>query len=99
MKKYLLVLRIDVCDEGDVGLIRVINQDVLDEAKSIQTGFGNMDGDTVQFDKSDAVEITDDEIKVLEKFGLTNISFGSCYLSNEEVDENDDDDDNDDDEY
>lgn len=93
MKKYLVVLSIDVADEGDVGLIKVITQKELNETKSIQTGFGNMDGESHQFDKSDAVEITDEEIKVLEKFGLTDLEFGYCSLSDEEVDSDDEEDD------
>lgn len=96
MKKYLVVLSMDVADEGDVGLIKVITQKELDETKSIRTGFGNIDGESYEFDKSDAVEITDDEIKVLEKFGLTDLEFGYCSLSDEEV-ENEDDDEEDDD--
>lgn len=97
MKNYLVVLSIDVADEGDVGLIKVITQKELDETKSIQTGFGNIEGENYQFDKSDAVEITDEEIKVLEKFGLTNMMFGYCSLSNEEVDDVDNDEEDDDD--
>jgi len=92
MKKYLVVLSIDVADEGDVGLIKVITQEELDKTKSIQTGFGNIDGDSYQFDKSDAIEITDEEIKVLEKFGLTNLEFGYCSLSREEIEDSDDED-------
>jgi hypothetical protein len=91
MKKYLVVLAIDVADEGDVGLIKVITQKELDETKSIQTGFGNIEGETLQFDKSDAVEITDEEIRVLEKFGLTDLQFGYCSLSDEEVEDEEDD--------
>jgi len=81
MKNYLVVLQIDVADEGDVGLVKVISQAELDETKSIDTGFGNIEGDTIDFNKSDAVEITDEEIKVLEKFGLTDLEFGYCSLS------------------
>jgi len=87
MKNYLVVLAINVADEGDVGLIEVITQKELDETKSIQTGFGNIDGESLPFDKSDVVEITDEEIKVLEKFGLTDLEFGYCSLSDEEVEE------------
>ena len=97
MKKYLVVLAIDVADEGDVGLIKVITQKELDETKSIQTGFGNIDGESLPFDKSNAVEITDEEIKVLKKFGLTDLEFGYCSLSDEDVDDEDgEDDDNED---
>ena len=60
MKKYLVVLRIDVCDEGNVGLIKVITQEELEKTKSIHTGFGNMNGENYQFDKSDAAEITEE---------------------------------------
>jgi len=98
MKKYLVVLSMDVADEGDVGLIKVITQKQLDETKSIHTGFGNIDGDSYEFDKSDAIEITDEEIKVLKKFGLTDLEFGYCSLSNEEV-ENDEYDEDEDDEW
>ena len=52
MKKYLVVLSIDVADEGNVGLIEVINQKELDETKSIRTGFGNTYGGKYEFDKS-----------------------------------------------
>ena len=96
MKKYLVVLAIDVADEGDVGLIKVITQKELDETKSIQTGFGNIDGESLPFDKSDAVEITDEEIKVLKKFGLTDLEFGYCSLSEEEVDDEEEDEEEDD---
>jgi hypothetical protein len=96
MKKYLVVLSIDVADEGDVGLIKVITQKELDETKSILTGFGNIDGESYEFDKSDAVEITNEEIKVLEKFGLTDLQFGYCSLSDEEVENEDDDEEYDD---
>jgi len=87
MKKYLVVLSINVADEGDVGLIKVITQKELDKTKSIHTGFGNIDGEAYEFDESDAVEITDDEIKVLKKFGLTDLEFGYCSLSGDEVNE------------
>lgn len=80
MKKYLLVLSLDVADEGDVGCIEVLTSEQLDKIKRVTTGFGNMDGETYGFDKADAVEITDEEIKVLEKFGLTSLSFGYCDL-------------------
>jgi len=96
MKKYLVFLKEDVADEGDVGLIEIIDENELNKTKSYSTGFGNIDGDTYPFSKSYAKEITDDEIKVLEKFGLTNLSFGCCFLSEEECD--DDDYDNDDEE-
>ena len=88
MKKYL-VLSMDVADEGYVGLVKVISQEELDQTKSIQTGFGNIDGVNYPFDKSDAMEITDGEFKVLEKFGLTDLEFGYCSLSEEEFDEDD----------
>lgn len=97
MKKYLVVLQMDVGDEGDVGLIKVITHKELLETKSVYTGFGNMDGDSYKFDKTDAVEITDEELKVLKKFGLTDLEFGTCSLSRDEVDEVEDDDDDDDD--
>jgi hypothetical protein len=83
MKKYLVVLQLDVADEGDVGLIKVIDQEELEKTKSISTGFGNMDGDNYPFEKADAVEITEDEFKVLKKFGLTDLEFGYCSLSEE----------------
>jgi len=95
MKKYLVVLSIDVADEGDVGLIKVITQKDLDCVKSIQTGFGNIDGDSYKFGKSEAVEITDEEIKVLEKFGLTDLQFGYCSLSKDKVDDDDNNEDDD----
>lgn len=94
-KKYLVVLSIDVADEGDVGLIEVLTQKQLDETKTIFTGFGNMEGHAVKFEKSDAVEITDEEIKVLEKFGISGVQFGTCYLSSEEAEYYDDEDDED----
>jgi hypothetical protein len=89
MKKYLVLLSFDVADEGDVGLIKVITQKELDETKSIHTGFGNIDGESLPFDKSNAVEITNEEIKVLKKFGLTDLEFGYCSLSDEDVDDED----------
>lgn len=90
MKKYLVLLRFDVADEGDVGLIGIYTEDQLKNIKSISTGFGNIDGDDYPFDKeTDAVEITDEEIKVLEKFGLINLSFGDCWLSDEELSDED----------
>ncbi len=92
MKKYLTVLSIDVADEGNVGLIKVMTQKELDEAKSIRTGFGNIEGENYQFDKSDVVEISEEEIKVLEKFGLTDLEFGYCSLSDEDIEDEDDED-------
>lgn len=85
-KKYLVVLSIDVADEGDVGLIKVISQKELNRTKSIHTGFGNIEGESYPFEEADAVEITDAELKVLKKFGLTDLEFGYCSLSDEEVD-------------
>ena len=96
MKKYLVVLSMDVADEGDVGLIKVITQKELDEIKTIHTGFGNIDGGNYAFDKSEAVEITDEEIQVLKKFGLTDLRFGYCCLSDEEVEYDEYDEDGDD---
>lgn len=98
MKKYLVVLSYDVADEGDVGLVKVLTEKELDRAKSVSTGFGNIDGDNYSFDKSEAVEITDEEFKVLKKLGLTDLQFGYCSLSEEEVDEDDDEDEEDEDE-
>ena len=89
MKNYLVVLKQDVADEGDVGLIQVITQDELYEIKSYHAGFGNIEGESYPFRISHAEEITDDEIKVLKKFGLTNLMFGSCWLSEEECEEED----------
>jgi hypothetical protein len=84
MKKYLVVLSIDVADEGNVGLITILTQKELDETKSINTGFGNIDGRCIKFNKSNALEITNEEIKVLKKFGLTDLEFGYCSLSEDE---------------
>lgn len=84
MRKYLVVLQEDVCDEGYVGAIYLLNQEELDRATSIRTGFGNIEGEIIPFDKSQAMEITDDEIKVLEKFNLIDLQFGECYFVDEE---------------
>jgi len=84
MKKYLVVISEDVADEGSVGLIKVLTQEQLDEVKSVQTGFGNIEGDTLKFNKSDAKIITDLEIEVLEKFEISDISFGDCSLLDKE---------------
>lgn len=89
MKNYLVKLQVDVADEGDVGLIKVITEEELKEIKSVNTGFGNMEGDIFPFDEYDAHLITDEEIKVLEKFGLTDLEFGYCSLSEEEFDDSD----------
>ena len=90
MKKYLVQIQVDVADEGDVGLIKVLNENKLKEAKSVNTGFGNIEGDSYSFDDiADVEEITEDEYKVLKKFGLTNLQFGSCYISDEEASEED----------
>lgn len=96
MKKYLVSLCFDVADEGDVGMVGIYTEDELKSIKSISTGFGNIDGDDYPFDKkTDAVEITDEEIKVLKKFGLDDLSFGSCWLSDEEPYNEEDDEDED----
>ena len=91
MQKYLVILKIDVADEGDVGLIKVINQTELSEIKSIHTGFGNMDGENYEFDESDAIKITEEEFNVLKKLGLTNLQFGYCNLSDEPLEEDSED--------
>jgi len=90
MKQYLVVLDFDVADEGNVGLIKVINQDILERTKSIRTNFGEIEGENYQFYKSDAVEITEEEFKVLKKFGLTDLEFGYCRLSEDVYDDQDD---------
>jgi hypothetical protein len=87
MKKYLVVMMEDVADEADVGLVKVLTEEELDKVKSYQTGFGNLEGEVYPFDKSFAEEITEEEFKVLEKFGLTDLEFGYCSLSDEEADE------------
>jgi len=87
---------LDVADEGDVGLIKVITQKELEKVKSINTGFGNIEGESYHFDEEDAVEITEDEFKVLKKFGLTDLQFGYCDLSNEELEDDEDDEDDED---
>ena len=93
-KQYLVALSIDVADEGDVGLVKVLTQDQLDKVKSIRTGFGNIPGDTYPFDEiSDAKEITDEEVAVLRKFRLTDLRFGYCSLSTEPIDDSEIDDD------
>lgn len=84
MKKYLVNLRINVADEGDVGLIKVLNEEQLEKANFVTTGFGNLEGLTTPFDKFTAVEITPEELKVLEKLGLTNLEFGRCSLNETE---------------
>jgi hypothetical protein len=92
MKKFLIVLKIDVADEGDVGLIKVVTQKVLDVINTIHTGFGNIEGKTIDFDKSCAIEITDEELAVLKKFNLTNLQFGDCCLSGDDYESMEDDD-------
>lgn len=99
MKKFLIVLKTDVADEGDVGLIKVVTQKSLDDINTIYTGFGNIEGKTLDFDKSCAVEITDEELAVLKKFRLTNLQFGSCFLSGDEYESAEDDDFDEDDEF
>ncbi|MCP4664856.1 MAG: hypothetical protein GY849_00695 [Deltaproteobacteria bacterium] len=84
MKKYLVVRQIDVADEGEVGMVKVITEKKLNDTKSIETGFGNIEGSIYKFDKSSAVEITEKEYAVLEKFGLTSLEFGYCHLSYED---------------
>jgi len=95
MKKYLVSLNFDVADEGTVGLVKVITQEQLDKTKSIITGFGYLDGDSRKFVKDYAVEITDEEFKVLKKLKLTDLEFGECRLSikepNDDLDYTDDD--------
>lgn len=92
-------MAIDVADEGDVGLIKVVNQNELDKIKSIQTGFGNMDGDSYPFEKSCAAEISEEEIRVLEKFGLTDLQFGYCNLSEDEAEYDEYEDEDEDEDY
>lgn len=84
MKNYLIILQANVADEGDVGLIKVLNEEQLEKANFVITGFGNLEGRTTPFDKSTAVEITPEELKVLEKLGLTNLMFGHCSLNETE---------------
>lgn len=90
-KKYLVVLQINVADEGDVGLIQVLNESELNEVKSIDLGFGNIEEDSQPFDRSDAEEITEEEYKVLKKLGLTDLHFGYCSLSKNQIFEDEDD--------
>lgn len=89
MDRYLIVLSVDVADEGNVGLIKVVTEKELKNIKTIRTGFGNLEGDVFKFEKTDAVKITDSEFKTLKKFGLTNLEFGYCDLS--EIEEEDED--------
>jgi hypothetical protein len=91
MKNYLIVADYDVANEGNVGLIQVVTQDKLYEIGSVYTGFGNLEGDMHPFDQLNVMEITEEEIEVLAKFGLTNLSFGYCELSLDEYYEDDDD--------
>jgi hypothetical protein len=87
MKKYLVVLSLDVADEGDVGLIELVTEKELKEIKSVDVGFGNIEEEPYEFSKSSAKLITDEEIKVLKKFKLLNRTFGYCNLSTEELEE------------
>ena len=87
MKKYLIVIKEDVADEGDVGLVKVVNEDQLSRIKTIRTGFGNIEGDTLKFNRSSATELTNEDFQVLEKLKLTDLRFGTCFLE----DENDED--------
>lgn len=88
MKKYLVIAQVDVADEGDVGLIKVVNESQLESYNSVYTGFGNIEGECLPF--YDAVvgvhEISEDEFRVLNKFGLCNLHFGYCRLSKDEPD-------------
>lgn len=87
MKRYLVKVEEDVADEGSVGLIKVLNEKELKKAKSINTGFGNIEGDSYSFDDvADVEEITEDEYKTLKKLGLIDLEFGYCDISYEEID-------------
>jgi hypothetical protein len=90
MKKYLVVIVQDVADEGDVGLIQVITEKELSKIRSFYAGFGNIEGESYPISEAEIQEITEEEIKVLQKFGLNHIIFGSCCLSKNAVEHNDD---------
>lgn len=99
MKNYLVIIRADVADEGDVGLIKVLNEEEYNKADVVYTGFGNIEGETYSLqDVSSVYEISKDELKVLRKFGLTNLRFGYCDIDEYDSDETDFDDDWDDEE-
>lgn len=52
--------------EGYVELIKVLNQKELEAVKTVQTDFGNIFSERSKFNKSEAIEITDEKLKILK---------------------------------
>lgn len=83
MKKYLAVVQEDVADEGYVGAIKVFTEKEAKEVCGVCTGFGNIDGDVLEYSIDDMSEISDEDVKVLKKFGIDDIEFGCCFFIDE----------------
>jgi hypothetical protein len=95
-KQYLITCRKDVADEGDIIYVRVVpGNDMANfmSRKIVRYGFsGNLDCEDGPYYVEDIMEaqaITDDELDVLNKFGMLKLNSG-IWNFDDEGDESDD---------
>jgi len=81
--KYLLNVKMDVADEDDAILIAIIDEDTYKQLKDskVYASMFQADSDEYDFDEvADVLPITDEEIRVLQKFGLDRVKAGAIHF-------------------
>lgn len=88
MKKYLLKLCFDICDEDNVGLLQIVTEDAMKKliGTNYHGSFGNIDGSFNDDDNvlkaSDFIELTETDVEVLTKLGLDHFECGYVGFDN-----------------
>jgi len=87
MNKYLLRLRFDIADEGDVTRSEIVTEKRMNEliGTEYSGSFGNMvDDDRHTFEASDFKAITPEVERVLRDSGLVGMNGGYVYFHEED---------------
>lgn len=85
--KYLLNVEMDVADEDDAILVAIIDEDTYEQLKDskVYASMFQVDADECDFDEVGTVlPITDEEIKVLQKFGLDRVEAGAIHFTDKD---------------
>jgi len=85
--KYLLNVKMDVADEDDAILIAIIDEDTYKQLKDskVYASMFQADSDEYDFDEvADVLPITDEEIRVLQKFGLDRVKAGAIQFTDKD---------------
>ena len=86
--KYLLNINMDVADEDDAILVAIIDSDTYEQLKEskVYASMFQVDTDDYDFDEIGAsvLPITEEEIKVLKKFGLDRVEAGAIHFTDKD---------------